>query len=340
MSSTIEQGIVSAAVTSHPTPRTAHNVDVSVLVPAKDEAENLPLFMEQADATFRATPDVSFEVVVIDDGSADDSWPVLQQLARRYPFLKLARHRSRRGIADALRTGYLHAGGRVLVFYPADLQFKPEDIPRLVGPILADEADMVTGFKEGKYEKALVSGVYNRLSRLLFDVKVKDLNSVKAYRREIMEGLPVRPDWHRFMVVIAAAQGFKVAEVPVPLYARHAGRSKFATWHRIPIGVLDMLSVWFELRFAQKPLLLFAILGVGVFGFGVLAGLLAVARLWIYGVGQRWVWSIIQTCILLGSVFIAAGLLGEQIAAQRAQLRELQRRLDEQQRGDDERSPH
>jgi hypothetical protein len=97
-----------------------------------------------------------------------------------------------------------------------------------------------------------------------------------------------------------------------------------------------MLSVWFELRFGQKPLLLFAMLGFGVFGFGVLAGLFAVARLLIYGVGQRWVWSIIQTCILLGSIFIAAGLLGEQIAAQRAQLREIQRRLDEQ-RDDDER---
>lgn len=329
MSGVTASPIVSALARSPlaPSPPT---IDVSVLVPAKDEAENLPLFMEQADATFRAMPEVSFEVVVIDDGSEDNSWAILEELARRYPFLRLARHRARRGIADALRTGYLHARGRVLVFYPADLQFKPEDIPLLVAPILADEADMVTGFKEGKYEKALVSGVYNRLSRLLFDVKVKDLNSVKAYRREIMDGLPVRPDWHRYMVVIAAAQGFKVAEVPVPLYPRHAGRSKFATWHRIPIGVLDMLSVWFELRFAQKPLLLFAMLGFGVFAFGVLAGLVAVARLWIYGVGQRWIWSIIQTCILLGSVFFATGMLGEQVAAQRAQLREIQRRLDEQ----------
>ena len=329
------QAPVSSAISSPVT--TSHSpiapVDVSVLVPAKDEAENLPLFMEQAESTFRATPDISFEVVVIDDGSQDDSWSVLEQLARHYQFLKLARHRSRRGIADALRTGYLNARGRVLVFYPADLQFKPEDIPRLVAPILADEADLVTGFKEGKYEKALVSGIYNRLSRLLFDVKVKDLNSVKAYRREIMDGLPVRPDWHRYMVVIAAAQGFKVAEVPVPLYPRHAGHSKFATWRRIPIGVLDMLSVWFELRFGQKPLLLFAMLGFGVFGFGVLAGILALARLWIYGVGQRWIWSIIQTCILLGSVFFATGMIGDQIAAQRAQLRELQRRMDEQRQG-------
>jgi len=144
----------------------------------------------------------------------------------------------------------------------------------------------------------------------------------------------VRPDWHRYMVVIAAAQGFKVAEVPVPLYPRNAGRSKFATWHRIPIGVLDMLSVWFELRFAQKPLLLFAMLGFGVFAFGIIAGLVALGRLWIYGVGQRWIWSIIQTCILLGSVFFATGMLGEQVAAQRAQLREIQRRLDEQRQDD------
>ena len=315
-----------------PSPST---VDVSVLVPAKDEAENLPLFMEQADATFRATPGVSFEVVVIDDGSIDDSWAVLEQLAHRYPFLRLARHRTRRGIADALRTGYLHARGRVLVFYPADLQFKPEDIPGLVSPILADQADMVTGFKEGKYDKALVSSIYNRLSRLLFDVKVKDLNSVKAYRREIMDGLPVRPDWHRYMVVIAAAQGFKVAEVPVSLYARHAGRSKFATWHRIPIGVLDMLSVWFELRFGQKPLLLFGMLGAGLFALGVLSGIAALLWLAIAHEGVRAVWTVIQTCLILGSVFFSTGLLGEQIAGQRAQMRELRRQIDELREGSD-----
>ena len=330
MSSSLrDQGIVSSAIPASLAPRPAPQIDVSVLVPAKDEAENLPLFMEQADATFRATPNISFEVIVVDDGSTDGSWPVLEELARRYPFLQLARHRARRGIADALRTGYLHARGRVLVFYPADLQFKPEDIPRLVAPILADEADMVTGFKEGKYEKALVSNVYNRLSRLLFDVKVKDLNSVKAYRREIMGGLPVRPDWHRYMVVIAAAQGFTVAEIPVPLYPRHAGRSKFATWHRIPIGMLDMLSVWFELRFAQKPLLLFGMLGAGLFMLGVISGIVALVWLVVAHEGLRAVWTVIQTCLILGSVFFATGLLGEQIAGQRAQVRELRRQMDE-----------
>ncbi len=303
-------------------------VDVSVLVPAKDEAENLPLFMAQAAQAFAASP-YGYEVVVIDDGSVDRTWAVLQQLAEQYPFLRLARHRSRRGIADALHTGYLAASGHVLVFYPADLQFKPEDIPRLVAPILAGEADMVTGFKEGKYEKSFVSGIYNRLSRQLFDVPVKDLNSVKAYRREIMDVMPVRPDWHRYMIAIAAAEGFTVTEIPVPLYPRHAGKSKFATWHRIPIGVLDMLSVWFELKFGQKPLLLFGMLGAGLFALGGLAGVVALLILIFADVGYRSVWTIIQTCLILGGIFFATGLIGEQIAGQRAQLREVRRQLDE-----------
>lgn len=317
-----------------PRPSLQPNPDVSVLVPAKDEAENLPLFMEQADAAFRATPDVRFEVVVIDDGSADATWAVLQELEARYPFLRAVRHRTRRGIADALRTGWLAARGDVLVFYPADLQFKPEDIPRLVAPIVAGDADMVTGYKQGKYEKAFVSGIYNRLSRTLFRVQVRDLNSVKAYRREVMEQLPTRPDWHRYMVVMAAAQGFRIAEVPVPLYPRHAGKSKFATWHRIPVGVLDMLSVWFELRFGQKPLLLFGMLGAGLFLIGVIAGLLALGRLALFGVGYRWTWTLIQTCLILGGLFFAAGLLGEQVAGQRAEVRELRRQLDELRAGD------
>lgn len=310
-----------------PPPVPAAPVDVSVLVPAKDEADNLPLFMELADAAFRAAGP-RFEVVVIDDGSTDRTWAVLQDLQARYPFLRAVRHRTQRGIADALRTGYLNARGDVLVFYPADLQFKPEDIPRLVAPILAGDADMVTGFKQGKYEKAFVSRIYNGLSRLLFDVPVKDLNSVKAYRREIMDALPIRPDWHRYMIVLAASQGYSVTEIPVPLYPRHAGKSKFGL-SRIPVGVLDMLSVWFELRFGKKPLLAFGMLGAALFAVGVLAGVAALVWLAVKGEGIRAVWTVIQTCLVLGSVFFATGLLGEQIAGQRAEVRELRRRVEE-----------
>jgi glycosyltransferase involved in cell wall biosynthesis len=301
--------------------------EVSVLVPAKDEAENLPLFMEQARAVFAATPG-RYEVVVIDDGSVDDSWNVLQRLAAEYPFLRTVRHAARRGIADALRTGYLNSRGSILVFYPADLQYKPEDIPRLVAPILAGESDIVTGYKEGKYEKAFVSGIYNRLSRSLFKVNVRDLNSVKAYTREVMDALPNRPDWHRYMVVMAAADGFSLSEVSVPLYPRNAGESKFGLG-RIPVGVLDMLAVWFELRFARKPLLLFGVLGALLFVIGVVVGIVAILWRVIGGVGFRPLVNLVETCVTVGSVFFATGLLGEMIAAQRAELHQLRTRVED-----------
>jgi glycosyltransferase involved in cell wall biosynthesis len=300
---------------------------VSILVPAKDEAENLPLFVQLCAEMIAAQP-VHYEVVVVDDGSRDATAAVLEELERKYAFLQVARHRAQRGIADALRTGYLRARGDILVFYPADLQFKPEDIPRLVQPILDDQSDMVTGYKQGAYDKAFVSGIYNKLSRSLFDVPVRDLNNVKAYRRAIMEDQPARPDWHRYMIVLAHAKGYTVSEVPIPLYPRHAGRSKFGL-SRIPIGVLDMLAVWFELRFGQKPLLAFGMLGAALFALGVLAGGVALVLLLTQGIGLRWVWTLIQTCLLLGSVFFATGLLGEQVAVTRAEQRELRRLLED-----------
>jgi glycosyltransferase involved in cell wall biosynthesis len=289
--------------------------------------------MEQADAAFRDYPG-RYEVIVIDDGSVDETWQVLEQLMHTYPFLHAARHRSRRGIAEALRTGYLHSRGSVLVFYPADLQYKPEDIPRLVAPVIDGTSDIVAGFKEGPYEKAFVSGVYNRLSQRLFHVNVRDLNSVKAYRREVMESLPARPDWHRYMIVMAAAQGFTVSEVRMPLYPRNAGRSKFGIG-RIPVGVLDMLAVWFELRFAKKPLLLFGMLGAALFVFGVVAGIVAVLWRIFAGEGFRPILNLVETCLILGSVFFATGLIGELIAAQRSEMRELRARLEELAQGRD-----
>jgi hypothetical protein len=157
---------------------------------------------------------------------------------------------------------------------------------------------------------------------------VRDLNNVKAYRREIMAGLPMRPDWHRYMIAIAASQGFTVTEIPVPLYPRHAGRSKFGLG-RIPVGVLDMLAVWFEMRFGQKPLLAFGMLGAAIFAVGVLTGLAAVGVRVFGGVGYRPLLTLVETCLILGSVFFATGLLGEQIAQGRAEVRDLRRALDE-----------
>jgi glycosyltransferase involved in cell wall biosynthesis len=298
-------------------------VDVSVLVPAKDEAENLPEFLRLCQDSLSAAP-FSYEVVVVNDGSRDDSAEVLEGLERQYPFLRVVTHRRQRGIADALRSASDVAAGDVFVFYPADLQYLPSDIPSLVAPILSNQADIVTGTKQGKYEKAFVSRIYNGLCRLLFGVNVTDLNSVKAYRREIMTGQPLRPDWHRYMVVIAAADGFRLTSHPVPLYPRRAGVSKF-TWKRIPIGVLDLLSVWFQLRFGRKPLLFFGVLGGILFTIGFLAGVVGLVLRYGYGIGFRPLLNLVETMVVSGIALFGFGFVGEMVAGLREEVREIAR---------------
>jgi glycosyltransferase involved in cell wall biosynthesis len=304
----------------------AETLDVSVLVPAKDEALNLPEFVRLCAEALEAAP-FTFEVVIVNDGSRDDSARVLQELAETHPFLRVVHHRRQRGIADALRSAGDVARGDIFVFYPADLQYLPADIPTLVAPILENQADIVTGTKQGKYEKAFVSSVYNGLCRWLFGVAVTDLNSVKAYRREVMLGVPMRPDWHRFMVVIAAADGFRLTSLPVPLHPRRAGTSKF-TWRRIPVGVFDLFSVWFQLRFGRKPMLFFGIAGVILFLIGLAAGIVALVLRIAFDFGFRPLLNLVETMVISGIVLFAFGLLGEMVAGLQEETRTMARSLD------------
>ncbi|HEX6644190.1 MAG TPA: glycosyltransferase family 2 protein [Gemmatimonadales bacterium] len=301
-------------------------VDVSVLVPAKDEAENLPEFVRLCGEALGGAG-FSFEVVVVDDGSRDATAAVLEELGSRYPFLRTVTHRRQRGIADALRSAGEAARGDIFVFYPADLQYLPEDIPALVAPILAGTADIVTGTKQGKYEKAFVSRVYNALCRWLFGVRVTDLNSVKAYRREVMLGVPLRPDWHRYMVVIAAADGYRLTSHPVPLYPRRAGVSKF-TWRRIPVGVLDLLSVWFQLRFGRKPMLFFGLAGAALFSAGLLGTCVALILRYGFRIDfHPLLLNLIETMAISGIVLFGFGFVGEMVAGVREEQRELLREI-------------
>lgn len=296
---------------------------VSVLVPARDEAENLLEFVRQTDAALAPLP-YACELVIVDDGSGDGTSAVLREITAAWPFVRVATHRTARGIGDALRTGAEAARGRVLVFYPADLQYLPSDIPALIEPILAGDADLVTGAKQGAYEKRFVSWVYNALCRWLFGVRVTDLNSVKAYRREVMDVIPARPDWHRFMVVIAAAEGYRLAERPVPLHPRRAGQSKFG-FGRIPVGVLDLLTVWFQLRFGRKPMLFFGASGAVLFGLGFLVGVFALIQRFVFGVGFRPVLDLIMVLTISGVALFGFGFVGEMVAGLREELRGVER---------------
>lgn len=298
--------------------------DVSVLVPAKDEADNLAEFVRLTREALLPLP-YACELVIVNDGSLDGTARVLEELKAKHPFVRVVTHRTQRGIADALKSGTDVARGRVLVFYPADLQYMPADIPSLVAPILAGEADVVTGTKQGQYERRFVSGVYNALCRWLFGVRVNDLNSVKAYRREVMDGVPTRPDWHRFMVVIAASQGFRLSQQPIPLYPRRAGVSKFGIG-RIPVGVLDLMSVWFQLRFGRKPMLFFGVAGALLFLLGLLVGGVAIyLRFGPPHIGFRPLLDLIMVLVISGVVLFGFGFVGEMLAGMREEMRTLER---------------
>ncbi len=297
--------------------------DVSVLVPAKDEAENLPEFVRLFAEALAPAP-FSAELVVVNDGSTDSTARVLDDLSRKHSFLRIVAHRKQQGIAQALRSGGEAASGDIFVFYPADLQFLPDEIPSLVEPIRQGEADVVTGTKQGKYEKALVSGIYNRLCRWLFGVRVRDLNSVKAYRREVMDTVPNRPDWHRFMVVVAAVDGYRIAERPVTLHPRRAGHSKFGIG-RIPVGLTDLLSVWFQLRFARKPMLFFGVSGGALFALGLTVGLVALVQRFGFGYGFRPMLDLVMVLVISGIALFGFGFIGEMVAEMREEIRVLHR---------------
>ncbi len=306
--------------------RGAARPDVSVLVPAKDEAENLPELVRQVREALLPLP-YACELVVVDDGSRDTTPEVLGQLAGQHAFLRVVTHRSQRGIADALRSGAEAARGRVLVFWPADLQYLPADIPSLVAPIEAGEADIVTGTKQGHYDKRLVSWVYNGLCRWLFGVRVTDLNSVKAYRREVMEVIPMRPDWHRFMVPIAAGEGFRLTERPVPLHPRRAGRSKFGVG-RIPVGVLDLVAVWLQLKFGRKPMIFFGVTGAVLMLLGFAVGVYEIIQRYAYQQGNRAFLYLVLLLVIAGLMLFGFGFVGELIAGQREAIQALQRDLE------------
>jgi hypothetical protein len=161
---------------------------------------------------------------------------------------------------------------------------------------------------------------------------VSDLNSVKAYRREIMDVVPRRADWHRFFAVVASAEGFRLAERPVTLHPRRSGSSKFGIG-RIPVGVMDLLSVWFQLRYGRKPMLFFGVTGTILFVLGFLSGVAALVIRFGFGFGFRPLLNLIETLVISGIALFGFGFLGEMLAGQREETRELRRELADLRRG-------
>jgi len=280
-----------------------------------NEEGNIDEFCLQYEKMLETAP-FKGELVFIDDGSTDSTLDRIKQAAEKYDFVKFASHQRNRGLTEALLTGFSIASGEIFVFYPADLQYRPEDIPTLVKPV-AEGADLCAGWKQGKYEKKLVSNIYNWVSRRIFNLNVHDLNSVKAFRREVVESIFLREDWHRYLVVLAADEGYRVEEVKIPLYDRQWGKSKFAGIWRIMVGMLDMLAVKFQITFLRKPLLFFGVVGSLCFLAGLLIGIVAFYLRFVVGEGYRPLLYLVILLMGVGMGLFMMGFMAEGLTALR-----------------------
>ena len=301
--------------------------DFAVVIPAFDEAANIPDLIREIRAVFDQEQ-LDGEVILVDDGSADGTADLAKSEAAGWSNLRVLRHRINQGKTEAILTAALATQKTYLIVFDADLQHLPTEFPRFLGK-LGEGWDIVTGRKVGAYDKRGVSSVYNWLSRRIFDVPVSDLNSIKAFRREILDGVRLRHDWHRFFVVMAYAKGYSATEIDVTLHPRRAGTSKYSGPGRVIGGLLDLISVWFQIIFARKPMLLFGVPGVVLIALGLGVGAVAFYLRIVEGFGFRPLLYLVILLVTVGTLCFVAGLLAEMIAGLRDELDFLRRKISE-----------
>jgi glycosyltransferase involved in cell wall biosynthesis len=299
---------------------------VSVVVPAHNEAASVPVLVEKTAKAF-AGLGRPWELVYVDDGSNDGTAAAVAAEAAVEPRVRLVRQRRRLGLTEALNRGFRDARGELLVFLPADLESDPEvDVPLLLGKL--DEGfDVVAGWRQGRRDtKRLASRVANVACRFLFGLQVHDLNWIKAFRREVTDSLALRSQWHRYILVLAHHEGFRIGEVKVGYRPRVAGRSKFGLG-RLPVSAMDVVTLKFLLTFQRKPIIFFGGLGSGLIG----AGLLIWAYLgWLYVATQtqrRPLMLVAGVALLAGLLIVLVGFLGELVVNVSERVERLERRL-------------
>ncbi len=299
--------------------------DFAVVVPAFDEAPMIRELIASLRASFEEFG-LDGEVILVDDGSTDGTADLAEEAGEGWVNLRVLRHRVNLGKTEAMVTAAEATEREYLVLFDADLQHLPEEIPRFLAK-LQEGWDMVTGRKLGPYQKPLVSGIYNWLSRRIFRVPVSDLNSMKGFRRTILEELPLRHDWHRFFVVMAFARGYSVSEIDIQLHPRKAGESKYSGRSRVVVGSMDLISVWFLLLFSRKPLLLFGFSGTVLIGLGLLVGAVAFYLRFVEGLGFRPLLYLVILLETVGFLLVGVGLMAEMVAQLHHEVDALLRRI-------------
>ena len=300
------------------------HIDLSVVVPLYNEEESLPELVAWIDRVARQEQ-LRYEVIMIDDGSTDDSWAVVEKLATKYDSVRGISFGRNYGKSAALYCGFEAARGEVVVTMDADLQDSPDEIPALRRMILEEGYDLVSGWKKKRYDpigKRWPSKFFNATARLASGIKLHDFNcGLKAYRKRVIKSSEVYGEMHRFIPILAKQAGFKrIGEKVVEHRARKYGYSKFGL-ERMVKGYLDLISVMFMSHFGRSPMYLFGSLGTVMFllGGGTTVWVIA-AKLWkqahglpLRAVTEQPLFYLAILAVVLGVQLFLAGFLGELI---------------------------
>ena len=299
-------------------------MDLSVVIPVYNEEESLRELTEWI-AKVCAGANISFEILLIDDGSSDSSWIKIRELASQNSFVKGIRFRRNYGKAAALHTGFSEAGGDVIITMDSDLQDSPDEIPELIRMIREEGYDMVSGWKKKRYDpflKRYTSRIYNGTARVSSGIRLHDFNcGIKAYRSEVVKSIEVYGEMHRYIPMLAKEAGFrKIGEKIVEHRPRKYGTTKYGL-DRFMKGYLDMLTIGFITRFGKSPMHLFGSLGTVMFLIGlIMAAYLGISKLVFVSHGLRAplvtdspYFYIALTVMIIGSLLFLTGFLGELI---------------------------
>lgn len=302
-------------------------MDISVVIPLYNEDESLGELYSWIDKVMKANS-FSYEVIFVNDGSTDRSWQVIDDLSKQSNNVKGISFRRNYGKSPALYCGFKEAQGDVVVTMDADLQDSPDEIPELYRMIIEDGYDLVSGYKQKRYDplsKTLPTKLFNATARKVSGIKnLHDFNcGLKAYRRDVVKNIEVYGEMHRYIPYLAKNAGFdKIGEKVVHHQARKYGSSKFMGLNRFVNGYLDLLTLWFLSTFGKKPMHVFGFLGSIMFIIGFFSVLgLGIDKLWCLanGIPQRLITSspwfyIALTTMLIGTQLFLAGFLGDLIS--------------------------
>jgi len=298
-------------------------MDISVIIPLLNEEESLPELHEWIVKVMTENK-FSYEIIFIDDGSKDKSWHAIESLSKLNPHTKAIKFRRNYGKSPALYVGFEAAEGDVVITMDADLQDSPDEIPGLYNMIVKENYDLVSGWKQKRYDNAVTKNIpsklFNYTTRKMSGIKLHDMNcGLKAYKKEVVKSIEVYGEMHRFIPVLAKSAGFtKIGEKVVQHRARKYGTSKFG-WSRFINGFLDLLTISFLSKFGKRPMHFFGLLGTLLFfvGFGFAFYLGAYKLYCVFThhparlLTQRPSFYISLACMIIGSMMFLAGFIGE-----------------------------